>query len=140
MDGDDFGNVNEYNTVFAVIIKTILIYFQDSFLFIMIKYLHSLTTNKSHRKIFFNIHSTIYIYNVCRTDFKTILGSTSPLLGRRIACALIRLGIIGLTPDDESNFEHIAQQCLLLCTDYVHQLVLSYAGKAAHMYYAASAM
>ncbi|CAJ1361551.1 unnamed protein product [Effrenium voratum] len=37
--------------------------------------------------------------------------------------------IIGLTPDDESNFEHIAQQCLLLCTDYVHQLVLSYAGK-----------
>jgi len=37
--------------------------------------------------------------------------------------------IIGLTPDDESNFDHIAQQCLLLCTDYVHQLVLSYAGK-----------
>ena len=38
-------------------------------------------------------------------------------------------GIIGLTSDDENNFEHIAQQCLLLCTDYVHQLVLSYAGK-----------
>ena len=38
-------------------------------------------------------------------------------------------GIIGLTADDEANFEHIAQQCLLLCTDYVHQLVLSYAGK-----------
>ena len=38
-------------------------------------------------------------------------------------------GIIGLTQDDESNFDHIAQQCLLLCTDYVHQLVLSYAGK-----------
>eukprot|EP00439_Symbiodinium_sp_Y106_P084841 s357_g26.t2 len=37
--------------------------------------------------------------------------------------------IIGLTADDEANFEHIAQQCLLLCTDYVHQLVLSYAGK-----------
>lgn len=37
--------------------------------------------------------------------------------------------IIGLTQDDESNFDHIAQQCLLLCTDYVHQLVLSYAGK-----------
>lgn len=41
----------------------------------------------------------------------------------------IQRGIIGLTPDDESNFDHIAQQCLLLCTDYVHQLVLSYAGK-----------
>lgn len=37
--------------------------------------------------------------------------------------------IIGLTPDDENNFDHIAQQCLLLCTDYVHQLVLSYSGK-----------
>ncbi|CAE8711720.1 unnamed protein product [Polarella glacialis] len=37
--------------------------------------------------------------------------------------------IVGLTQDDVSNFEHIASQCLLLCTEYVHQLVLSYAGK-----------
>lgn len=38
-------------------------------------------------------------------------------------------GIAGLTPDDVTNYEHIANQCLLLSTEYVHQLVLSYAGK-----------
>eukprot|EP00930_Biecheleria_cincta_P039112 TRINITY_DN26903_c0_g1_i1.p1 TRINITY_DN26903_c0_g1~~TRINITY_DN26903_c0_g1_i1.p1 ORF type:complete len:1482 (-),score=245.16 TRINITY_DN26903_c0_g1_i1:147-4532(-) len=37
--------------------------------------------------------------------------------------------MIGLSPEDESNVDHIANQCLLLSTEYVHQLVLSYAGK-----------
>jgi len=37
--------------------------------------------------------------------------------------------IVGLSPEDENNVEHIANQCLLLSTEYVHQLVLSYAGK-----------
>ena len=30
--------------------------------------------------------------------------------------------IISLTPDDVDNFEHIAAQCQLLATEYVHQL------------------